>query len=568
MATSQEYDAVIIGSGAGAGPVALTLSEQGYKVLVLEKGPWYREQDYYKDELAAGRRNVYTPQLKDEFHVLEEEYQDGSWRSESTADSGWSFWNGNVVGGSSNFMSGFFYRLKPSDLKLKSTYGNIDGANVADWPIDYAELEPYYSLAEHRVGISGKVVKHAFLEPRSEANFPLPPTAEHAISGWFDSSSRALGFTPLPTARAVLSVPQAGRHSCEYAGYCGSYGCATGAKGSARAALLDPAVATGNCEIRPHSKVFKIESNARGEASAIHYYDRHGARQSVRAKVYVVACQAIESARLLLASTGPKHPDGLGNRYQQVGKNLLFSAGGVGHGDFYYDQLTEARAEQLKVVGPFVNRGLQDWYQINDKQFTGQRAANGTAKGGTIDFLLAHPNAISRANRMKWDADDRLLWGGALKTQLHQGFTGSRTFDFEVFNDWLPTDNCFVSLDPEQRDRWGDPVAKIRIGFHDHDLQVGEYMAKKGEQVLQHMGAKNIRSNISGYPAQNLQAGGCRFGDDPRHSVLDRDCRIHDCANVFVSDGSFMPTGGSVPYTWTIYANAFRVADKIVKQLG
>ncbi|CAH0991330.1 2-methyl-1,2-propanediol dehydrogenase [Sinobacterium norvegicum] len=560
--TEQSFDAIIIGSGAGAGPVALRLSEQGKKVLVLEKGPWYSEDDYFKDEMAATRRSVYTPQLKNEFHSLEEEYTDGSWRSETTKQSGWSFWNGNTVGGSSNFMSGFFYRLKPTDFRLKTEYGAIDGANVVDWPIDYQEMEPYYAMAEHRVGISGKVAEHRFLEPRSEADFPIPPTAEHAISGWFDSSCQQLGFTPLRTARAVLSVPQEHRKSCEYAGYCGSYGCATGAKGSARAALLDPAVATGNCEIRPHSKVFKIATDSKGEAQGVHYYDRRGNEQIAYAEIYVVACQAIESARLLLLSTGEKHPDGLGNNSGQVGKNLLFSAGGVGHGDFHYDQLEQNKAEQLKVIGPFVNRGLQDWYQIDDKQFGSK------AKGGTIDFLFAHPNAISRANRIRFDDNNSLRWGSELKTALHDSFTQSRTFDFEVFNDWLPTDNCYVDLDRDNTDQWGQPVAKVRLGYHPHDLKVGEYLSQQGEKVLTQMGAQNVRSSVSGSPPANLQAGGCRFGDDPATSVLDRDCRVHDCGNVFVSDGSFMPTGGSVPYTWTIYANAFRVADIIGKQLG
>ena len=110
-------------------------------------------------------------------------------------------------------------------------------------------------------------------------------------------------------------------------------------------------------------------------------------------------------------------------------------------------------------------------------------------------------------------------------------------------------------------------MAKIRIGYHDHDLKVGQYLSDKGKQVLGAMGTRNVRGSVSGSPPQNLQAGGCRFGKDPATSVLDAQCRVHDAPNVFVSDGSWMPTGGSVPYTWTIYANAFRVADIIRQQL-
>ncbi len=128
-------------------------------------------------------------------------------------------------------------------------------------------------------------------------------------------------------------------------------------------------------------------------------------------------------------------------------------------------------------------------------------------------------------------------------------------------------DACFVSLDRKVKDRWGDPVARVRIGHHDHDLKIGHYLATKAEQVLKQMGAHNIGANIASAPPPKLVAGGCRFGVDPANSVLDPDCRAHEVNNLYVSDGSFMPTGGSVPYTWTIYANAFRVAERILASL-
>ena len=211
----------------------------------------------------------------------------------------------------------------------------------------------------------------------------------------------------------------------------------------------------------------------------------------------------------------------------------------------------------MKTRGPFVNRGLQDWYFINDKSLGGR------IKGGTVDFLLRHPNPISKAMSEKWDDDDRLVWGRPLQKHLKSLFTDSQYLRYEIFCDWLPTDNCFVDLDRAVRDKWQTPVAKVRIGYHEHDLKVGHYINGHAIRVLEKMGAQNIRSNISGSPPQNLVAGGCRFGKDPASSVLDPDCRAHDVDNLYVTDGSFMPTGGSVPYTWTIYANAFRVADRI-----
>lgn len=558
---TKDFDVCVIGSGAGGGPVVWTLAAAGYSVLVLEKGPWLTEQDFYKDELACCRRSVYTPELADEQHVIEDRDTDGNWVGEATSESGWDFWNGNCVGGSSNFMSGFFYRLKPQDFRLLSEYGPIEGANVADWPISYEDLEPYYTRVETEIGVSGRVVDHPFAERRSTADFPYPPTHEHPVSARIDAACEALGLHPLPTPRAILSRAQGQRRGCEYSGYCGSYGCSSGAKGSARAALLDRAVRTGRCEIRPHAKVFKLTSDATGKVTAAQYYDADDRPRSATAKLFVVACQAIESSRLLLSSPGPKHPRGLANGSGQVGRNLLFSAGGSGSGDFVYADLDEAAAAALKVRGPFVNRGLQDWYSIDDK------AVGGRAKGGTVDFLLSHPNPIARAVSEKWGDDDRLLWGRPLQQRLKSVFTGAQSLRYEIFCDWLPTDNCFVSLDSQVRDKWRTPVANVRIGYHAHDLRVGRYINRRVLPVLEAMGVKNIRSGISGSPPQNLVAGGCRFGDNPATSVLDADCRAHEVDNLYVTDGSFMPTGGSVPYTWTIYANAFRVADRIKARL-
>lgn len=554
-----ECDVCIVGSGAGAAPVALTLAQAGHKVIVLEKGPWFKEEDFTKDELTCCKRSVYTPPLGQEQHVIEE--RDGNtWQATSTSESGWDFWNGNCVGGSSNFMSGYFYRLKPDDFQLRSVYGEIKGANISDWPISYDDLEPYYTKVEQVVGISGRVVKHSQQEPRSTADFPYPPTAENIVSSWIDDACHKLGFTSLPTPRAILPYAAMNRKGCSYSDYCGSYGCNTGAKGSARAALLDDALKTGHCKIKPHAKVYQLESNQQGKVLSAKYYDKQGTSQTVRAKIFVVACQAIETSRLLLSSSGVAHKNGLGNNHGQVGRNLLFSAGGSGQGTLPYGRFSQEQAAQLRQRGPFVNRGLQDWYDINDKSF-------GHYKGGTIDFLFRHPNGINRANNQKWDDDDKLVWGKPLKRKLETYFTDARYLRFEIFCDWLPTDNCYVSLDKTIKDKWGSPVAKVRIGHHPHDLKIGEYLSKNAEQVLKTMGATDVYSSISGDPPANLLAGGCRFGTDPKNSVLDPDCRIHDADNVFVTDGSFMPTGGSVPYTWTIYANAFRVADKILKQL-
>jgi choline dehydrogenase-like flavoprotein len=366
---------------------------------------------------------------------------------------------------------------------------------------------------------------------------------------------------PLRTARAILSRPlNETRRSCEYSGYCGSYGCASGAKGSAREALLNVALSTGKCRIIANAKVNRLLSNTRGEVIAAEYVDANAQTNSVRAKIFVVACQAIETSRLLLYSTGPEHEHGIGNQHNQVGKNMLFSAGGSGYSDFLYADLPEEQRTAYQQRGPFINRGLQDWYEINDKQL-------GRIKGGTVDFLLRHPNPINRASGIKRDDDDKLVWGSALKQKLFSEFTSALSLRYEIFCDWLPTDDCFVTLDANAKDKWQTPVAKLRVGYHDHDLKVGEYIVQQTKNILTQMGAVNVRGSASGSPPSNLQAGGCRFGKDPRTSVLDPECRVHTASNLYITDGSWMPTGGSVPYTWTIYANAFRVADIIKRHI-
>ena len=553
----KEYDVCIIGSGAGAGPVAYELSKAGYSVVILEKGGWYNEDNFFKDEQLS-RHDTFRSNTKFERHVLEEPDGEGGWSNAETGQ----FWGGSLVGGASNFMSAYFHRLKPDDFRLLSEFGKIDGANTVDWPISYEDLEPYYAKVEQLIGVSGRVVKHPHLEPRSTADYPFPPTAEHPISSWFDKSCKNLGFHPLPMARGILSKPHNGRNSCEYSGYCGSYGCHSGAKASSRAALLDRAMQTGNLTIIPWAKAYQINTDAKGNADSVDYYDQQKQTIKVNAKIVVVACYSIESSRLLLSSQTKQHPNGIGNKYNQIGKNLHCCAGGIGHGVFNLANFTEQQARDLSVRGPFFNRALQDWYVIDDEKSFGKRV-----KGGTLDFVFDPPSPTSEATELRRE-NGQLIWGTKLKQRIKKHFTQRKDFKYEVFCDWLTNDDCFVSLDKGNKDVWGSPVAKVKAGFHPHDLKVANYLVEKGKQVMHEMGASEVWGNAYSSPTSNLIAGGLRFGKDPKTSALDPDCRVHGTENLFVTDGSFMPNGGSVTPTFTIYANSFRVADKIKKQLG
>lgn len=555
MSQPVEFDCCVIGSGAGAGPVIYELAKAGYSVAILEKGKWYKEADFRKDEQLY-RHDAFRSKIENERHILEE--HDGeNWTEDTTAQ----FWGGNIVGGASNFMSGYFHRLKPQDFKLASTFGVIKGSNTVDWPISYEDLEPYYTKAENIIGISGKVVEHPFLEPRSTKDYPLPPTAEHPIASWFDKACRKIGLNPLPMARGILSRPFNNRKSCEYSGYCGSYGCASGAKASSRAALIDDAVATGNCTMFTEAKAYKLDSDEHGNVTSVRYFDSDKKSVQIKAKIFVVACYSIESSRLLLSSPGEKHKNGLGNNFDQVGKNLHCCAGGTGHGVFDFSQLSQSQVDQLMTRGPFFNRALQDWYVIDDKE-----AFDQPVKGGTIDFVFDPPSPTADANELKWQ-DGNLLWGTPLKQKIKSHFTQSKDFKFEVFCDWLTNDDCFVSLDKNETDDWGTPVARVKVGSHPHDLKVGEYIVEKGKQVMEALGAHSVRGSAFSAPTSNLIAGGLRFGSDPKTSALDPNCRVHGTNNCFVTDGSFMPNGGSITPTFTIYANSFRVADSILAQL-
>lgn len=546
------FDVCIVGTGAGASGVAHKLVERGINVVMLERGGFYTEKEFSKDEIAYCKREIVTPSFKEAYHTIES-LENGKWTKTSTRKTENSFFNGNIVGGSSNFMSGYFHRMKPKDFKLLSNFGEIEGANVVDWVSDYEEFEPYFEEVERLVGVSGKVTPYKHHEPRSTKDFPFPPLEEHPISAKIDKACQTLGYVPYKTPRAILSQAKGKRANCYYSNYCGSYGCSSGAKGSARASLLQPMLHKKNLKIITHAFVKKLVEKDSKVVEAIYVDTKSKEEKSIKAKLFIVAGQAVESSRLLLNSKSKNFPNGLANNAGQVGKNLLFSAGGIGSGQFDEENIA---LKELMVEGKFVNRSLCDWYfyEENGKE----------VKGGIVDFLFEHANPMTQASKQRF-SDGKLLWGKELQDKIYHKLKKTKQLNFEIFNDWLPTDNCFVSVDEKYKDSYGVPVANIRVGAHEHDLKVGEYLAKKAEKVLKTMGAKEVYSSISSSPPPNLQAGGCRFGNDPKTSVLNKYCQAHEVTNLFVTDGSFMPTGGSVTYTWTIYANAFRVGDYIVQ---
>jgi choline dehydrogenase-like flavoprotein len=299
--------------------------------------------------------------------------------------------------------------------------------------------------------------------------------------------------------------------------------------------------------------VHHIETDESGRATAVRYFDWQQREVRIEAQVVVVACSAVESARLLLLSRGKAHGEGLGNAHGQVGRNLMFCGLGMGQAEF---PVSDPRMQAIDWREPFINRSFQDLYLIHD-------AGQPPRKGGTVNFLLPHGNPIYRAEQLALSGP-RPLFGQALKDAIRRVNRDVRTVEFEVYSETLPAAASQVTLDPEVKDRFGLPAARFTLFQHPLDAEANGALVDRGMQVLHEMGGQGPRVTRKNQKNLVLQGGTCRFGADPGASVLDPDCRVHDAPNVFVTDGSFMPTLGGVPNTLTIQANAFRVADRII----
>lgn len=539
-------DVVIVGSGAGGGPLAYVLARAGRKVLVLEKGPWYSRRDYVHDEVAVVRRDFFNASLADETHTL---IRPGERRSTRTGMG----WIASCVGGGTVHMAGYFYRFHPVDFRMRSTYGEVEA--VADWPYTYEELEPYYTRVEHEIGVSGDAGREPSGHwPRSKP-YPMPPVRSHPLAEWLDRACERRGLKSFPSPRAIASRPYRGRPSCVYCDFCGSYGCEVGAKSSVQETLLPAAVATGNCEIRPRAMVKEITVGPGGRATGCVYIDEGGEEREVRAKVVCVCCSAVESARLLLMSRSGRFPDGLANNSGLVGRNLQFQAYSAGQARFRLGRHRRMPIRRRRGF-PFLGRSVMDYY------LGVPRHVSDLPKGGLIRFGFPHANPIFTALRLAHQ-DGPTVWGNLLKKRIREYYHEYATVEFEVFHDFLPNEGTYVDLDPEVRDRWGLPAARIHLDIPRHQIQAGRWLMERGLEVFWEMGADELVPGRIGGTTGHLVHGTCRAGKDPSTSVLDGYCRAHEVPNLFVVDGSFMPTSAGVPTTLTIMANSFRVAEHI-----
>ena len=531
---ASEWDACIVGSGAGGGAMAYALTKTGLRVIVLEKGPFYRDADFFHDELAVCRRSYFVPDPLKEPHLVA---RDGGKAQPSTDG-----WIACCVGGGTVHMSGFFFRMRAEDFALRTRFGEVTGTNVADWPFGLAELEPFYDEAERVIGVSGDAAAEGRKTP-----YPLGPIVTHPAGALVDDACKKSGLHVFQMARAILSAPYDGRLACHHCGFCGSYGCEAGAKSSSTVSFLARAAATKLLTIVPQAMTTRVLAD-RDRATGVVYVDAEGKEQRVRAKVVVLACSAIETARLLLISK-------LANGNGLVGRNLMVATLASGSGRF---PLPSPHFPPGPPTLPFIDRALQDWYVAP------KSAGLPHAKAGTVLFLLPHKNPIFQTERLAHDGEGKPpVFGAALKAKMRRYFLETRALEWEAFGEFLPHDGCAVTLDDTTKDRFGLPVARVALATHPASRAASDWLGERAHEVLTATGAIEIsRGDDRLYPV--LQAGTARMGRDPKTSVLDPTGRSHEMKNLYVADSSGFPSSSGSPWTLTIMANALRIAKHVI----
>jgi choline dehydrogenase-like flavoprotein len=530
-APSDEVDFVIVGSGAAGGIIAKELSSRGHSVVVLEAGPRRSVSEFRHDEKSI---------LLDGFLLNQTPL---TWRqkaSEKAEVGAGGVWAASLVGGSSVHMTANFWRFRPVDFKERSLLGAIPGAALADWPITYDELEPYYTKVDWEVGVSGVPGPS---DPRRSRPYPVPPLPVKSSGVLLERAARKLGLNPYPAPMAIISQPLNGRPACQSCGFCMGFGCEYNAKSSSLASVIPVAEATGRCEIRPLSAVRAVEVNAGGRATGVLYIDAEGKEQRQRAKAVVLSANGLETPRLLLMSETSRFPDGLANSSGMVGQHLMFNGGGITYGE-YEHPLNEHKSVE-------VTRVVHDFYDSDPKRgFYGGGGID--ARGGGWLPMAASMNVP--AGMRGWGADYKKWFAHSYtRTMMIYGHTTSLA---------VPTNN--VTLDPTLKDKFGRPVARITYEDHADDLATMRFFHDRTRELNEAAGAVRIWGDppeVTRGTAHLL--GTCRMGDDPRTSVVDRDHRSHDVRNLFMCDGSSLVTSGRGQPTMTIMALAFRAGEKI-----
>ena len=538
----EQVDFVVIGSGAAGGIMAKQLSTAGFSVVVLEQGGWGKyghERDYTKDELlnenpAGPDRLMSDPGL-----------QPNTFRRTASQEAGpGSHSYGCVVGGGTVTYGGSSWRHLPWEFNEASTVGTIAGTGLADWPITYEELEPYYTQAEWEMGISGLRVDSPFLAPMSR-EYPVAPVPLKSSGALLKVAASKLGLSVVPGPLAIITEPYMGRSACVNCGMCSDFGCHVRARSSSAVTVLPIAVETGRCEIRPNSYVHEISVNAAGRVTGAVYFDAEGARVFQAARAVVLSANGSETPRLLLMSTSNRFPNGLANSSGVVGRYLMLG-NGAGASGLFEHPLNDYK-------GVVSGAAIVD-YVPSDR-------TRGFYGGGRITSRGYYTPISLGLNSL---SPGQPRWGAGYKRALRD--EAQHRMNLNCFTTQLPLETNRVDLDPVVKDAWGLPAMRITSTSHPDDIRNMEFFRQKSIEILEAAGATRVWAgavNDSRGSAHNR--GTCRMGNDPATSVVDKFHRAHDVPNLFVVDGSSLVTGGRNHPTMTIQALAFRAAEHLVR---
>jgi gluconate 2-dehydrogenase alpha chain len=545
------FDTIVIGSGAGGSPVAYVLAKNGQKVLVIEAGPCHLDflddpnntpvPRFSNDELKLERRN---------FIEMHEAIEPRTWRNAPTDGDRIESLTGNVqnlpktVGGGGLHADLKMPRFMPQDFTLGTTL-NIPGTSFADWPLTYAQLEPFYAWGERLAGVQGLQGANPFEGPRSSA-FPMPPGAVMYGSTVVGAGLAALGYTMFPYPMSINSVPYGGRPACNDCGFCSGYPCPTNAKGSTAITMLRDALVSGNVQLQAETRVVKLVPNANGTAiDHVEAIDPTGARVTFKADRFVLAASPIEDARLLLLSGG------LGNSSGMVGRNLMFHYQTIALGIF------DERVHGYR--GRTVAHGFADFRGVpNDPQHPLGGIVEISGGGFPIGEAAFYKRILDQLTAGRWN-------GALFKKLMRQSPGRDRVMVLVMQAEDAPQSTNTVDLDPAIVDLDGLPVPRITYKNHDFEMQAGQFYEPKLLDVLQQAGASYMAiAPRDPIPSSQHIMGTLRFGASAATSVCDPNGKFWDLGNLYASDGALFPTSSGFNPTMTIVTMALRVAAAII----
>lgn len=546
-----DYDVIIVGAGLGGGIAAGVLAEAGQRVLLLERGNRLSFAEIPRDHLRNHRLSLYGDNTTPDPQSLSRVFVDGSGREQVVRphEGGFNL-NAFTVGGGTRIWGMQAWRFHPDDFRMASRYGTPAGSSLADWPVGYEDLAPYYERAEWEIGVAGDHA-HDDHAPRGK-NFPLPPVPVSPTGAWLARGAASLGWKTFAPPLAVNTQPYQGRGACVQCGECIGFACPTDAKNGSQNTLLPRALATGRCELVTRAQAARVITEAGGRVTGVEYFAPRSAgtpaefeRRTAHARVVIVASGAIESARLLLLSTSRAHPDGLGNHSGHLGRHVQGHYYPVGYGLL-------PRGVENPNLGPGVCIATTQFNHGNPGVIGGAMLANDFVKTPVIFWRTGLPPDVPR-------------WGLANKRAMRDLYL--RSIDVRGPVQEIPSPESRVTLDPNLRDAFGLPVARLSGTTHPETVRTAEFIRRRAEEWLRASGAERIWSwpPEKRFSAGQHQAGTCRMSADPRHGVTDAWGRVHGHENLFVCDGSLHVTNGGFNPALTIMALAFRTAEHIAK---